>query len=108
MNITQKLTKFFETSGHGRVRAVLLSRGPQWCEAMGYSWSALQAGLSGWPWRKDSVENQTNESEIKQAVKELKSYNDLELRDLGISRGDIEDAVRFGRAGFEKDLDQAA
>ena len=39
---------------------------------------------------------------IDQAILELEAYNDNELADLGIHRGQIEDVVRHGRPGIER------
>lgn len=48
------------------------------------------------------------EPEIRRAVRELQSYSDAELNELGLSRAGIEDAVRHGRPGFESDQPKAA
>ena len=39
---------------------------------------------------------------IDQAIVELEAYNDNELADLGIQRGQIEDVVRHGRPGIDR------
>lgn len=48
------------------------------------------------------------EAEIRRAIRDLKSYNDRELRDIGIPRSKIEDAVRYGVAANDSDFDQYA
>ena len=44
----------------------------------------------------------TPRTEIGQAIDELSAYNDNELADLGIHRGQIEDVVRHGRPGIDR------
>jgi len=48
------------------------------------------------------------EREIRRAVRELQSYSDAELNELGIGRGGIEQAVRHGRPGIDTDESKAA
>ena len=48
------------------------------------------------------------EAEIKRAIRELKSYNDRELRDIGIPRSKIEHAVRYGIPANDSDFDHYA
>lgn len=36
------------------------------------------------------------------AIRELSAYTDAELADLGLARGDIEHAVRYGRPGLDE------
>ncbi len=43
-------------------------------------------------------EAQAMESEIKDAIRALRSMNDRELDDIGVRRHEIEQAVRFGIA----------
>jgi hypothetical protein len=46
------------------------------------------------------------EVEIKLAIRALKAYSDRELADIGISRNEIENAVRYGTAANDSNLDQ--
>ena len=39
---------------------------------------------------------------IRQAIKELNALDDRELNDLGLSRGNIESVVRYGRQGEKR------
>lgn len=66
----------------------------------------LEQGVKSWPWLmpQDSVAVTSAASGIRAAVKELDSYSDSELADLGISRGDIVNAVLHGRPGIERPL----
>jgi uncharacterized protein YjiS (DUF1127 family) len=101
------MKRFFEKVAKARMQSTLLSMGQKWAEDKGYSYEAIVAGESEWPWRK-SAEKVVNEKEIRRVIRELKSYNDRELRDIGIPRTDIENAVRYGRPGYEYDTDLAA
>lgn len=105
--ITKAVKDFFERVAKARMQSTLLSMGQKWAEDKGYSYEAIVAGESEWPWRK-STEKAVNEKEIKRVIRELKSYNDRELRDIGIARSEIENSVRYGRPGYEIDVDRKA
>lgn len=101
------MNRFFERVAKARMQSTLLTMGQKWAEDKGYSYEAIVAGESEWPWRK-LPEKAAEEKEIKRAIRELKSFDDRQLRDIGIPRGEIELAVRHGRPGYEYDTDQAA
>ena len=103
----KSIGNFFDRMGKARLQSWLIRMGPEWAEANGYSYHDILLGLSKWP-RRRSPEKIAEEKEIKRVIRELNSYNDRELRDLNIARGEIETAVRFGRLGYERDLDKAA
>lgn len=103
----KSIGNFFDRMGKARLQSWLIRMGPEWTEANGYSYDDILHGLSKWPWRQ-SPEKIAEEKEIKRVIRELNSYNDRELRDLDIARSEIETAVRFGRPGYERDLDKAA
>ena len=111
MNTINKTVKsmkhFFENLAKARMQSTLLSMGREWVESNGYSYEAVKAGVSKWPWHS-SPEKVTREKEISRAIRELRSYNDRELRDIGMARSEIEYAVRYGRRGEEFDTDLAA
>jgi len=80
----------------------------------GISKRLLAQGPSAYPWSEEA-ESPVGEAsvtrfpvseqqEIRTGVAELRACSDAELRDLGISRGEIEHVVRYGRPG----IDQAA
>ncbi len=99
--------KFFDKMAKVRVQSWLMRMGPEWVEKNGYNYEDILSGVSKWPWRQ-SPEKAAAEKEIKQAIRELKSYNDNELRDIGIPRSKIEYMVRYGNSGDEFDTDRAA
>ncbi|WP_020395604.1 DUF1127 domain-containing protein [Thiolinea disciformis] len=43
-----------------------------------------------------NANSQHSESELRKAIRSLQAMNDRELEDIGITRGQIEDAVRRG------------
>ena len=103
----KSMERFFERVAKARMQSTLLTMGQKWAEDKGYSYEAIVAGESEWPWRK-LPEKAAEEKEIKRVIRELKGFNDRQLSDIGIPRGEIERAVRHGRPGYEYDTDQAA
>lgn len=72
----------------------------------GFSPELIAQGVSAWPWREDTTINDIEI--IKQHIEEerlsinaLNSLTDAELRDIGVARGSIAEAVRKGRPGIE-------
>ena len=53
MNSIAKAVKdFFERVAKARMQSTLLSMGRKWAEDKGYSYEAIVAGESDWPWRQ--------------------------------------------------------
>jgi len=106
MNTLAKLKKsigaFFDATAKARVHSTLLCMGRDWVERHGYSWTLLRKGVSHWPWRQ-TPEARAEELETRRAIRELKSFSDRQLHDLGINRKGVEHAVRHGNAdaGFD-------
>jgi len=48
------------------------------------------------------VDGKRDSAEIKRAINELSSYSDRELAELGVTRGTIEESVRYGRQNIER------
>ncbi len=46
------IQRFFEATAKARVNSTLLGMGREKVEELGYSYEALRAGPSAWPWRK--------------------------------------------------------
>lgn len=92
----------FEKSGRRKALAELNTMSDRTLEDLGVSRSLLSQGLQSWPWKSNmevaDIPKQSKSSEIKAAIRELQSYNDRDLADLGISRGEIADIVKNGRA----------
>ena len=92
----------FEKSGRRKALAELNSMSDRTLEDLGISRALLSQGIQSWPWKNNVALNttakQSKSSEIKAAIKELQAYNDRDLADLGISRGEIVDVVMNGRA----------
>ena len=53
-------------------------------------------------------DSNSSEAEIRQAIRELSSLSDRDLNDMGLSRSEIEYAVRHGRKGIDDDQRHAA
>ncbi len=93
----------------GRVEAlnILRAQDEKTLEDIGVCRHELVGGVKNWPW-DGSVTRQATQapSQIEQikAVRELSTYSDRELHDLGINRGMITYAVVNGREGIDNDL----
>ena len=106
--LLQSLNRYFTRLGQERVRQELLRMDDHLLADAGFSRELLLAGHKAWPWRaprEDELyhlqpqpeKTELSEAEIQLAVAELQSFSDRELNDLGLGRGDIEHAVRYGR-----------
>jgi len=126
--MTSKLTNFknayidyMTRRGQIEVRRVLLNQSDRALEDMGVSRELLEGGISNWPWTtpaedgfslhtannsgieaKPAVQDKSERQKIAAAIRELSAYSDYQLRDLGIHRGMIKDAVMNGRYGIDK------
>lgn len=92
----------FERSSRRKALIELNSMSDRSLEDMGVSRALLSQGIQSWPWKNGTELNNTAKTskrrEIRAAIKELQAYNDRDLADLGISRGEIVDMVTNGRA----------
>jgi len=87
----------------GRVEAykILMNQDQKTLEDIGIDRHELQGGIKNWPW-DGSASQQAHAPVVKaRAIRELNSYSDRELHDIGINRGMIADAVTNGRAGID-------
>ncbi len=89
----------------GRVaaRRILLTQDDKTLQDIGISRHELLGGVTNWPW-DGSATKQKLESQSAQefrAIRELNSYSDRELHDIGINRGMIANAVKHGRYGID-------
>ncbi len=86
-----------------RDRKLLLQLDDRTLADISISRELLDAGVASWPWRIDADDHGVRlaATRIKSAVRELESYTDSELADLGIARGGIMDAVMHGRPGVD-------
>ena len=120
------LVKVAIANSQARLRQQLLSMSNRQLEDYGFSRQLLLEGDSAWPWRTDVVADavaagtslkaegvivapevvqvaapKVTKRSIRKAVKELNSYSDRELAELGVNRQSIEEVVRFGRPSVE-------
>jgi len=87
-----------------RDRKLLLALDDRTLADISISRELLEEGVRAWPWTipSDSAYVAVTASSLRSAVRELESYSDAELADLGISRGGIKDAVMHGRPGIDQ------
>ena len=84
-----------ETLAQAGISKRLLAQGPS-----AYPWSleakssVIEASVTSFP--------VSEEQEIRTGIAELNACSDAELRDLGISRGEIAHVVRYGRPGIDQ------
>lgn len=116
--------KFLESSlriGKIRAREQLLTMSDRQLEDAGFSKQLLLQGVSAWPWRSEQTEAGSalklavvpavgqvaqgsvsfDDRTIDRAIKELNSYSDRELAELGVTRNSIDEIVRYGRPTIE-------
>lgn len=95
-----------EMAGRARTLSQLETMSDRALEDLGFSRLLMNQGVSAWPWKKDqeviAQKAKTSSDEINAAIKELNSYNDKDLADLGLSRGEIRNAVINGRKNDEQ------
>lgn len=92
--------------GRQQARRILLNQSDHTLKDLGISRAKLEQGVKAWPWKV--LEDQPIAAKAPKrtmsyakAIRELNSYSDRELRDIGISRGSIPSAVKEGRVGIE-------
>ena len=101
--ISEVVLAAFEKSGRRKALAELNTMSDRTLEDLGISRALLSQGIQSWPWKSNmeginDSPSHSKSNEIKAAIKELQAYNDRDLADLGISRGEIVDLVTNGRA----------
>lgn len=91
--------------GRNRLRSRLLGSSDRVLQDMGFSRELLLQGVEAWPWRMDGEKDEAriyrlinkHEQDIERSIRELRSFSDRDLADIGIARCDIETVVRNGR-----------
>ena len=105
--LTSSIFNALEMAGRAKTLAHLEGLSDRTLEDLGFSRALMSQGVQAWPWKADTElaaeTASTDSNEISAAIKELEAYNDRDLADLGISRGEIREAVVHGR----KDIDSA-
>jgi uncharacterized protein YjiS (DUF1127 family) len=115
MLLISKLTSWLERS---RLRQELLRRDNRLLADIGVSRTLLEGGVRAWPWLTPTEpraefgqfasNHEVTQADYARAVAELEAASDAELRDLGLTRGGIAEAVHHGRPGFPEDQRKAA
>ena len=103
--IKNALSSSIEAYGRRKTLNYLNTLSERTLDDLGFSRTLLSQGVEGWPWRTEVISGPTTNAQdtsaIEAAIRELTAYNDAELADLGISRGEIREAVMNGRAGVD-------
>jgi uncharacterized protein YjiS (DUF1127 family) len=111
--LAKRISNYMEHYGRVKSRQILLNLSDRQLEDAGISKELLLQGTSAWPWRvaeepaaplteiqlahiNDPVPAPVSDSEYQQAVVDLEGMSDRDLRDMGLTRGEIRYAVRFG------------
>ena len=87
----------------GQVQAhrILMSQDQKTLDDIGIDRHELLGGVKNWPWDGSVTQQKAQPAARAKAIRELNSYSDRELHDIGINRGMIADAVTNGRAGID-------
>lgn len=111
--LAKHLMNYMEYYGKVKSRQLLLGLSDRQLEDAGISKELLLKGTNEWPWRvevqpvaplnnldlahlNDIVPAPVRNDEYQQAVTDLDKMSDRELLDMGISRGEIRHAVKYG------------
>ena len=107
--LSTRYTEYMIHQGRNQARRVLLSQGNAVLEDLGISRDLLESGLSAWPWKVAvdqpapmAITPKSSRREQNRAIRVLRAFSDKELRDIGVSRDSIIDAVRNGRPGMDR------
>ena len=100
--------RYMTYKGRVLAREQLLRYDDRMLADSGFSRELLEKGVSGWPWRTEteqpgSLSADTLLMSQRQAITDLKTLSDAELKDIGITRNTIEQAVMSGREGTFSD-----
>ena len=122
--ISNKFSASAERRGRRMARTELLNMSDRQLNDFGVSRHLLIEGISAWPWREASAEELTGEGlasipaitnvrksvigtkDIEKAVKELSSFSDRELAELGVTHHSIEESVRYDRPAIEGTVEE--
>lgn len=104
--IGNRYNNYMINVGRQRSRSVLMNQSTRTLQDMGISRSLLEKGVAYWPWREADQPMPAKSEQLSQraeakAIRELRALSDHDLRDIGITRGEIVSAVRYGRAGVQ-------
>ena len=108
-NLLRGFNSYMTHLGRARAREVLLRSSDRMLEDAGFSRELLESGVKAWPWH--TPELALTPLDFEQvgnvaAMRELQTYSDKDLHDLGISRGSIPEAVMFGREGIDNNSER--
>ena len=89
--------------GRAEAHKILVLQDDKTLTDIGIDRHELMGGVKNWPWDGSITKQkaEANNGSRARAIRELNSYSDRELHDIGINRGMIADAVDNGRVGIE-------
>lgn len=108
-NLLHGFNSYMTFLGRARARDVLLRSSDRMLDDAGFSRELLESGVKAWPWHKPAPPLKPLDFQQvgnAAAIRELQTYSDKDLNDLGISRGSIPEAVIFGREGSDNDSER--
>lgn len=92
--------------GRVEARRILLNQDEKTLLDIGISRHELLGGVKNWPWDGSATtqaqDKQRGITRLK-AIRQLSSFSDRELQDIGINRGMITDAVVNGRLNYDNE-----
>lgn len=103
-----------EKAALSQTRVYLLSMDDRLLEDAGFSRDLLLEGVKAWPWRTNGILQDQDlvksysQDDLDTAASTLRRFSDKDLRDLGISRGEIRHVVQHGRQGYDRDQNLSA
>lgn len=102
-NISTMYENYMIKRGRVEARNILLLQDEKTLSDIGISRHELEGGIKNWPWDGSATKQRVVSHGFKEikAMRELRSYSDRELQDIGINRGMISDAVKHGRPGYD-------
>ena len=108
-NLIRSVNSYMKYLGRARAREALLRSSDRMLEDAGFSRELLESGVKAWPWHRPAPA--LTPLDFKQvgnvaAMRELRTYSDNDLNDLGISRNSIREAVMFGRDGIDNNSER--
>lgn len=103
------LQNYLQNHAIHKTRNVLLTMSDRQLEDVGISRALLIQGVKQWPWREGLVTSNASQPRVEQpgrfkaaqinkAIRELSDMSDAQLRDIGIDRGSIRHAAKYGVA----------
>lgn len=102
LSVGSTFENYMTRRGRVEARKILLVQDDKTLEDIGIDRHELVGGIKNWPWDGSVTAQRQPVAAKAKAIRELNSYTDRELHDIGINRGMIADAVTNGRVGIDQ------